>query len=93
MSTIEKINIDDFLQRADALIKEGKDFIMSVEKVLELTKRLTIVKYAQKYNMTTQVVSKWIERGIIKEDYYVEIGKFGKKLVRDVIYKAGHPGR
>ena len=87
MNTTEKINIDDLLQRADALIKEGKDFILSEGKVLELTKWLTIAEYAQKYNITTQVVSKWIERGVITEDDYVEVGKFGKKLVRDVGFK------
>jgi len=87
MKTIEKINIDDILQRADALIKEGKNFMINEGKVLELTEWLTIAEYAQKYNTTTQVVSKWIERGVIKEDDYVEIGKFGKKLVRDVVYK------
>jgi DNA-binding transcriptional regulator YiaG len=86
MDTTEKINIDELLKRADALIKEGKDFMMSEGKVLELTKWLTIAEYAQKYNVTTQVVSKWIERGVIKEDDYVEIGKFGKKLVRDAVY-------
>lgn len=87
MNTTEKINIDELLKRADELIKEGKDFMMSEGKVLELTKWLTIAEYAQKYDITTQVVSKWIERGVIKEDDYVEIGKFGKKLVRDMIYK------
>jgi hypothetical protein len=53
-----------------------------------MTLWLTISEYAQKYQVTTQIVSKWIERGVIKEEDYVEIGKFGKKLVRDVVYKA-----
>jgi len=87
MNTTEKINIDELLKRADELIKEGNDFIMSEGKVLEMSKWLTIAEYAHKYDIATQVVSKWIERGIIKEDDYVEIGKFGKKLVRDVVYK------
>ncbi|MCE7065037.1 hypothetical protein [Dyadobacter sp. CY326] len=88
MKTIEKTNVDDILQRADALIKEGKDFLLSEGKVLELADWLTIAEYAQKYNVTTQLISKWIERGVITENDYVEVGKFGKKLVRDVAYKA-----
>jgi hypothetical protein len=83
----EKINIDDLLKRADALIKEGKDFIVNEGKVVELSEWLSISEYAQKYNVTTQVISKWIERGVIGEDNYIEIGKFGKKLVRDMRYK------
>jgi hypothetical protein len=83
----EKINIDDLLKRADALIKEGKNFIVNEGKVVELSEWLSISGYAQKYNVTTQVVSKWIERGVIGEDNYIEIGKFGKKLVRDLPYK------
>ncbi|TLV02181.1 hypothetical protein [Dyadobacter luticola] len=88
MNVTEKINIDDLLKRADALIKEGKDFIMSEGKVLEMHKWLTIAEYSTKYGVTTQVVSKWIERGIITENDYVEVGKFGKRLVRDTVYKA-----
>ena len=79
--------LNHLLKRADELIREGKDFMMSEGKVLELTKWLTISEYAEKYGVATQVVSKWIERGVIKEDDYVEIGKFGKKLVRDTVYK------
>lgn len=88
MKATEKISIDELLKRADVLIKEGKDFMLSEGKVLDMTKWLTISEYAQKYQVTTQIVSKWIERGVIKEEDYVEIGKFGKKLVRDVVYKA-----
>lgn len=84
---IEKVNIDELLKKADALIKEGSDFIVNDGKVLELSKWLSIAEYSQKYNVTTQVVSKWIERGVIGVDDYIEIGKFGKKLVRDVSYK------
>jgi hypothetical protein len=87
MNTAEKVNVDELLKRADELIKEGKEFLVSEGKVLELEKWLTIAEYAEKYATTTQVVSKWIERGGIKEDDYVEIGKFGKKLVRDKVYK------
>lgn len=88
MKATEKVSIDELLKRADVLIKEGKDFMLSEGKVLDMTKWLTISEYAQKYQVTTQIVSKWIERGVIKEEDYVEIGKFGKKLVRDVVYKA-----
>jgi DNA-binding transcriptional regulator YiaG len=88
MKTTEKVTIDELLKRADTLIKEGKDFLLNEGKVLEMTLWLTISEYAQKYQVTTQIVSKWIERGVIKEEDYVEIGKFGKKLVRDVVYKA-----
>ena len=85
MNTNDEINI--LLGRAHVLIRGGKDFLRNEGKALELTKWLTIAEYAQKYNITTQVVSKWIERGVITEDDYVEVGKFGKKLVRDVAFK------
>ncbi|KAA0992813.1 hypothetical protein [Dyadobacter aurulentus] len=87
LSAKEKVRVDDVLKRADQLIQEGKDSIVSEGKVLELTAWLTISEYAEKYNVSTQVVSKWIERGVIKQNYFVEVSKFGKKLVRDVAYK------
>ena len=88
MKTTEKVAIDELLKRADALIKEGKEFLSSEGKVLEMNEWLTISEYADKYQITNQIVSKWIERGIDKEENYVEIGKFGKKFVRNIAYKA-----
>lgn len=87
MKTTEKIDIEDLLKRADELIKEGRDFLMKEGKVVELDKWLSIAEYAEKYKVSTQVISQWIRRGIIPEDDYVEIGKFGKKLIRDIPYK------
>ncbi len=88
METVGKINIDELLRRTDKLIKEGKDFIVNEGQVLELGEWLSIAEYSKKYDVATQVVSKWIERGVIRDVDYIEIGKFGKKLVRDIPYKA-----
>lgn len=87
METAEKVNIDELIARADKLIKEGEDFLLREGKIIELKKWLSISEYAEKYRVTTQIVSKWIERGIISENDFVEIGKFGKKLVKDKLYK------
>ncbi|MCE7059277.1 hypothetical protein [Dyadobacter sp. CY343] len=88
MNTAEKTNVDELLKRADQLINAGKEFLVSEGKVLELSDWLTIAQYADKYGVTTQVISKWIERGVIGEDDYVDVGKFGKKLVRDTAYRS-----
>ncbi|GAB2771049.1 hypothetical protein GCM10027275_12210 [Rhabdobacter roseus] len=87
MKATEKVDIDTLISRADALIKEGTDFLMKEGKILELDNWLSITEYAKKYNLSTQNVSQWIRRGVISEDDYIEIGKFGKKLVRDVPYR------
>lgn len=78
--------VNNLLAEAEVLIKQGKDFLMKEGKVLKFTEWLSIADYAKKYNVSTQTVSKWIARGVIPEDAYIDIPEIGKKLVRDRPY-------
>lgn len=50
-----------FLQESDAAIQLARESGVQVD----LTQWLTIKRYAQRYRLTTQVVTNWIVRGII----------------------------
>ena len=86
-TTAPSIDVDQLLTEAKALIEDGKNFLLSQGKVLELSEWITISEYAKKHSISTQVISQWIIRGVIPEDSYVDIPEIGKKLVRDIIYK------
>lgn len=86
-TTAPSIDIDKLLSETKMLIEEGKDFLLSQGKVLELSEWITISEYSKKYSVSTQVISQWIIRGVIPEDSYIDIPEIGKKLVRDTRYK------
>lgn len=87
MKTKEKVDVKELIARADELIKTGVDFLIKEGKVIEFDGWLSIAEYAKKYGITTQNVSLWISRGLISDKDWIEIDKFGKKLVRDKVYK------
>lgn len=53
-----------FCQKSDAAIKLARESGVQVD----LTQWLTIKRYAQRYGLTTQVVTNWIARGTIPAD-------------------------
>ena len=56
--------------------------------VLDTSEWLTIARYAKKYNMPTQQVSKWIERGVIPADCVETLADLNNiKLVKDRPYR------
>ncbi|WP_149241156.1 hypothetical protein [Dyadobacter sp. 32] len=70
-----------------SLIQEGKDFLLSQGRVLELSEWITIAEYSKKHNVSTQVISQWINRGVIPDHSFIHVPELGKKLVRDILYK------
>lgn len=88
METISSaIDIEKQLNETKLLTKEGKDFLLSQGKVLELSEWLTIAEYSKKHNVSTQVISQWITRGVIPADSYINVPEIGEKLVRDIEYR------
>ncbi len=83
----EKVDVKELIARADELIKEGIDFLVKEGKIINFDGWLSISEYSQKYRIPTQNISQWILRGVIPEKDWIEIDKFGKKLVRDKMYK------
>lgn len=81
------IDITQLLTETKALIAEGKDFLLSQGRVLELSEWITIAEYSKKHNVSTQVISQWINRGVIPDHSFIDVPELGKKLVRDILYK------
>lgn len=63
-----------------SLIQEGKDFLLSQGRVLELSEWITIAEYSKKHNVSTQVISQWINRGVIPDHSFIDVPELGKKI-------------
>ena len=56
--------------------------------VLDTSDWLTIARYAKKHGLTTQLVNKWIERGVIPADCVETLTELNSiKLVKDQTYR------
>ena len=56
--------------------------------VLDTSDWLTIARYAKKYGISTQLVNKWIERGVIPADCVETLTELNNiKLVKDQLYR------
>lgn len=56
--------------------------------VVDTTKWLTIKRYAEKYNLSTQVVTNWISRGTIPADSTLVLPELNDiRLVKDQPYR------
>lgn len=56
--------------------------------VLDLSTWLTIKRYAEKYHISTELVSTWIKRGIIPGGCWQQLPELNNlKLVKDQVYK------
>ncbi|GAB3967123.1 hypothetical protein GCM10028806_08880 [Spirosoma terrae] len=58
------------------------------DTILDMSDWLTIKRYAEKYNLSQQVVVNWIGRGVIPGDCVQVVPELNDmKLVKDRIYK------
>jgi hypothetical protein len=89
METTQKKNIKELLAESDRLIEEGKRFLFSEGKTLDLAEWITLQEYTKRHNLkSTMVVSNWIARGIIPPENVFEIEELnGIKLILDKKYK------
>lgn len=56
--------------------------------LLDMSNWLTIKRYAEKYGMTTQVVTNWIARGVIPADCVKDVPELNDlRLVKDQPYR------
>ena len=74
----------NFRQESDAAIQLTRESGVHVD----LTHWLTIKRYAQRYGLTTQVVTNWIARGIIPADCTMTLpGLNDLRLVKNQPYR------
>jgi len=82
--------IDFNKELADAQEQTAKLVAIATENgfVLDTRKWLTIKRYAEKYNLSTQVVTNWITRGTIPADNTMTVPELNDmRLVLDQPYK------
>lgn len=76
--------LDTFLKESDASLQLARENGIVVDR----SHWLTIKRYAQRYNLTTQVVTNWINRGIIPTDCVMDLPELNDiRLVKDRTYR------
>jgi hypothetical protein len=82
--------IDFDKELADAQRQTAETIAIATQNgfVLDLAEWLTIKHYAEKYNVSTQVVNNWISRGTIPADCTMVVPELNDiRLVKDQPYK------
>jgi hypothetical protein len=73
-----------FKQESDAAIQLARESGMTID----LAEWLTVKRYAERYNLTTQVVTNWLARGIIPADCTMTLPELNDlRLVRNRPYR------
>ena len=73
-----------FSKESDAAIQLTRDLGMSID----LTEWLSVKRYAERYGLTTQVVTNWMARGIIPADCTMTLPELnGIRLVKNQHYR------
>lgn len=89
----EHIEQDEALRRAEMQLADTIAFLRNkgVElpgSLLDMSDWLTIKHYAEKYSVTTQVVTNWIARGVIPADCVKDVPELNDlRLVKDQPYR------
>ena len=83
-----KIDFDAELAEIQRESEESLKIFVEHGFVLDTTKWLTIARYAQKYDVSQQVVVNWINRGVVPADCVQEIPELNNiRLVKDQPYR------
>lgn len=84
---------DEELQRAEAELTATLAFLQAKGvklpgNLLDMSDWLTIKRYAEKYNLSTQVVTNWIARGVIPADCVKDVPELNDlRLIKDQPYR------
>ncbi|GAB3550468.1 hypothetical protein [Spirosoma fluminis] len=76
--------LDEFRKESDRAIQLSRE----AGQTVDLSEWLTIKRYAQRYNVSMNVVSNWIARGIIPADCVLDLPELNDlRLVKNQPYK------
>lgn len=77
-------NLAQFRQESDAAIQLARESGMTVD----LAEWITVKRYAERYGLTTQVMTNWLARGIIPADCAMTLPELNDlRLVRNQPYR------
>jgi hypothetical protein len=84
----EKINFDKELTNAQNESNQSLKLLQENGFVVDTTEWLTIKRYAERYGLTTQVVTNWMARGVIPADCTMTLPELNDlRLVKNQPYR------
>lgn len=84
----EKIDFDRELTEAQNESTQSLKLLRENGFVVDTTEWLTIKRYAERYSLTTQVVTNWMARGIIPADCTITLPELNDlRLVKNQPYR------
>ena len=84
----KELNLKEELADVQRQSNESVKVLTELGFVVDTAQWLTIKRYAQRYNLSMQVVTNWLNRGIIPADCTMELPELnGLRLVKDQPYK------
>lgn len=87
------VDLEEELRQAEATFTASLAYLQTrgvqlPESLLDMSDWLTIKRYAEKYGVTTQVVTNWIARGVIPADCVKDVPELNDlRLVKDQPYR------
>ena len=88
MSTTGTINTTEELNDIRQQSQESLKLVKGPDFTVDLSEWMTIKRYAEKYGVTTQVISNWIARGIIPSDCIKDFPELNNiRIIKDQVYK------
>lgn len=86
--TTQPIDLGEELARFRRASNESIQLAREFGVVVDMAKWLTVKRYAEKYSVSTQVVTNWIARDIIPADCVMDLPELNNiRLVKDQPYR------
>ena len=83
-----ELNLQEELADVQRQSNESVKVLTEMGFVVDTAQWLTIKRYAQRYDLSMQVVTNWLSRGVIPADCIMELPELnGLRLVKDQPYK------
>ena len=84
----KELNLQEELADVQRQSNESIKILTEMGFVVDTSQWLTIKRYAERYDLSMQVVTNWIGRGVIPSECTMELPELnGLRLVKDQPYK------
>lgn len=88
MLTSNPVDVENDLTRFRQQPEKSIQLATEAGLTIDLSEWLTVKRYAERHNLTTQVVTNWIARGVIPADCTMILPELnGIRLVKNQVYK------
>lgn len=88
MLTSNPVDVENDLARFRQQSEKSIQLATEAGLAIDLSEWLTVKRYAERHNLTTQVVTNWIARGVIPADCTMVLPELNDiRLVKNQVYK------